>query len=131
MAEEVNRRTVDRLFAGLNAKNVAVMNEVFTDDSVMSFPQSGEIIRGRANRQGLYEATAARLPSIAPYRTTSAGDLVVVEAVLDYGDDPYRTVFIFEFEAGQIARQTTYWSKPFPAPESRERWVEKSPSGGA
>jgi len=128
MTEDANREAVDRLFAGLNAGNVAVMNEVFSDDSVMYFPQSGEIIRGRANRQAVYEATA-NLPSIAPYRILATGALVVAEAILDYGDDPYRTVFIFEFRDGRIARQTSYWAKPFPAPDWRAPWVEKAAPG--
>jgi hypothetical protein len=28
---------------------------------------------------------------------------------------------------GKIARETAYWSKPFPAAESRARRVEKTP----
>lgn len=102
------------------------MNEVFTDDSVMAYPQSGEVIRGRANRQAIYDSMA-NLPSIAPYRTIVSGEIVVTEAILDYGDDRYNTVFIFECRDGKIARETAYWSKPFPAPESRSRWVEKTP----
>ena len=54
MGEAENRRVVERLIEGLNAKDVEVMNEVFTNDSVMSYPQSGEVIRGRDNRQAVY-----------------------------------------------------------------------------
>ena len=125
MSEADNRRAVDRLFDGLNAKNVEVMNEVFTDDSVMAYPQSGEVIVGSANRQAVYHARPG-LPSIAPYRTIASGDIVVAEAILDYGDDDlYNTVFIFECRDGRITRETAYWSKPFPAPEWRAGWVEK------
>jgi ketosteroid isomerase-like protein len=102
------------------------MNDVFTDDSIMAYPQSGEVIRGRANRQAIYESMA-NLPSIAPYRTIASGEIVVSEAILDYGEnDLYNTVFIFECRDGKIARETAYWSRPFPAPESRARWVEKA-----
>ena len=125
MSEADNRRAVERLIEGLNAKNVEVMNEVFTDDSEMAYPQSGEVIRGAANRQAVYSAIPG-LPSIAPYRTIASGDIVVTEAILDYGDDRYNTVFIFECRDGKIVRETAYWSKPFPAPEWRSRWVEKT-----
>jgi ketosteroid isomerase-like protein len=126
MSEADNRRAVERLFEGLNAKNPEVMNEVFTDDSEMAYPQSGEIILGRANRQAVYTAFP-ELPSIAPYRTIASGDIVVCEAVLDYGnDDKFQTVFIFECRDGKIVRETAYWSKPFPAPAWRSRWVEKA-----
>jgi len=126
MSEADNRRAVERLFEGLNAKNPGVMNEVFTDDSVMAYPQSGEVIRGRVNRQAVY-AAFPDLPSIAPYRTIASGDIVVSEAILTYGeDDRYNTVFIFECRDGKIIRETAYWSKPFPPAEWRSRWVEKA-----
>ena len=57
---------------------------------------------------------------------TSSGDVVVLEADLDYGNDQFRTVFIFEFRDGRVASQTTYWSKPFPTAEWRSRWVERA-----
>ena len=124
MSEADNRRAVERLFEGLNAKNPEVMNEVFSDDSEMAYPQSGEVILGRANRQAVY-AAFPELPSIAPYRTIASGDIVVTEAILDYGnDDRYNTVFIFECRDGKILRETAYWSKPFPAAEWRAAWVE-------
>jgi ketosteroid isomerase-like protein len=124
MSEAANRRAVERLFEGINAGDVSVMNDVFTDDSEIVYPQSGELIRGRANRQGVYESST-NLPSVAPYRTVASGDIVVVEAMLDYGGDKFQTVFVFEFRDARIFRETVYWSKPFPAAESRARWVEK------
>ena len=123
MGEADNVRAVERLFAGLNQKDVEVMNEVFVDDSVLSWPQSGEVIRGRENRQGLYRAFPL-LPTIAPYRTVSSGDLVITEAELDYGTETFQVVFIFEFRDGRITRETAYWAKPFPAPAWRATWVE-------
>ncbi len=125
MGEAENRRAVERLVEGLNAKNVDVMDEVFHDDSIMSWPQSGEVILGRENRQAIYHAFPS-LPTITPYRVVASGDLVVSEAVLDYGSDQYQVVFIFECRDGKIARETAYWSKPFPAPEWRARWVEQA-----
>ena len=62
-------------------------------------------------------------------RTASSpgGDLVTTaEATLDYGGDAYEVVFIFEFRDGRYARETAYWSKPFPAPEWRAQWVERA-----
>ena len=126
--EAANSRAVERLFEGLNAKDVSVMNEVFTDDSELVYPQSGEIIRGRANRQGVYEATK-NLPSNTPSRTIASGDVVVAEVALDYGSDTFQAVFIFEFREDRIFRETVYWSKPFPPAASRSKWVELEPAG--
>ncbi len=119
-----NERVVQRLIDGLNAKDVGVMNEVFTDDSEMAWPQSGELIRGSANRQAVYGAFPA-LPTITPHRMVSGGDLVTAEATLDYGGDAYEVVFIFEFRDGRIARETAYWTKPFPPAEWRAAWVDR------
>jgi hypothetical protein len=129
VGETENRQAVERLVAGLNAKNVEIMNEVFTDDSVMTWPQSGEVVRGRENRQAIYGSFPA-LPTITPYRTVSGGDLVVSEAVLDYAGDAYQVVFIFECRDGRITHETAYWSKPFPAPDWRAAWVERVPVPG-
>jgi hypothetical protein len=129
MSEADNRRAIDRFVKGVNAGNVAVMDELFADDTLVVYPQSGEVIRGKANLVSIY-AVATGLPKIAPYRTTSAGEIVVTEAILDYGGgDTYNTIFVFEFRDGKIARHTSYWSKPFPAPEWRARWVTIEPPG--
>jgi len=57
----------------------------------------------------------------------SDGDLVVAEATLDYGGpSSYKTVFIFEFRDGKIAKETAYWSEAFEAPAWRSKWVKKS-----
>jgi ketosteroid isomerase-like protein len=128
MSEADNRRAVERLLEGINARNVGVMDEVMTEDCVMSYPQSGEIIRGAANRRAVYAATPS-LPTITTYRTISSGDIVVTEAVLDYGGDRFNTVFVFECRDGRIARETVYWSKPFPPAASRAPWVDIEPPG--
>jgi hypothetical protein len=73
----------------------------------------------------------AALPSIAPYRTSASGDMVVVQAILDYGGDRHQTVFVFEFRDGKVLRETVYWSKPFPAAASRAAWVEKTTAEGS
>jgi hypothetical protein len=43
---------------------------------------------------------------------------------IDGDSDPYLCVFIFEMRDGLIAKETGYWSKPFPAPDWRAPWVE-------
>ncbi|WP_136709802.1 nuclear transport factor 2 family protein [Agromyces sp. H66] len=119
------RETVEALIATLNAGNVDGMDAVFHEDAVMEWPQSGERIVGGDNRRGVYHAFP-RLPKITPRRLTGEGDLWVAEADLDYGDGAvYQTVFIFELRDGKIAKETAYWTQPFPAPDWRARWVER------
>ena len=125
MSEARNRATVDSLVAAINARDLAALDVVFTDDVVMEWPQSGERIRGNAKRREVYSRFPS-LPKVTPRHVTGSGDLWVLEASLDYGDgDPYLGVFVFQLRDGLIARETAYWSKPFPAPDWRAAWVER------
>ncbi|MFD4420151.1 nuclear transport factor 2 family protein [Agromyces sp. NPDC058484] len=119
------RGTVEALIATLNAGDVDGMDAVFHEDAVMEWPQSGERIVGGDNRRSVYRSFP-RLPKITPRRLVGEGDLWVAEATLDYGDGAvYQTVFIFELRDGKIAKETAYWSEPFPAPEWRAEWAER------
>jgi len=101
-----NRRVVERLIDCLNDRDIAVMDELFHEDAVMDWPQSGEKVRGGDNRRAIYGAFP-QLPTITPRRIVDSGDLVVAEATLDYGGGAvYKTVFIFELRDGKIVRQT-------------------------
>lgn len=124
--ETGNKQIVERLITCINERNVSVMDELFHDNAVMDWPQSGEKIVGAENRRAIYNAFP-QLPTITPRRIVCSGDLVVAEATLDYGTTTaYKSVFIFEFRDGKIAKETAYWSEPFPAPEWRSKWVEKN-----
>jgi hypothetical protein len=119
-----NERQVQRLIDCINDRRIEVMDELFHDDATMDWPQSGERVRGAANRRAIYGAFP-QLPTIVPRRMVSAGDLVVAEATLNYGGPEYETVFIFEFADGLIVRETAYWSEAFEAPGWRAEWVER------
>ena len=96
----------------------------------MDCPQSGEVVRGGDARRGVYGAFPS-LPTITPRRMLSAGEIVVAEASLDYDGPVYKTVFIFEFREGRIARETAYWSEPWPFEDGSGigGGCERSPSG--
>jgi len=121
-----NRKVIERLIKCINDHDITIMDELFHEDAIMDWPQSGEKIVGAENRRAVYRAFP-KLPNITPRRMVSSGDLVVAEATLDYGSPvKFKTVFIFEFRDGKIAKETAYWSEPFDAPEWRAKWVERS-----
>lgn len=124
MGEQENRRVVERLIECINDRQIEVMDELFHDDALMEWPQSGERVRGAENRRAIY-GSFPQLPTITPRRLLSAGDLVIAEAMLDYGGPRYATVFVFEMRDGKIERETAYWSEPFEAPDWRAQWVEE------
>lgn len=120
-----NKEIIERLVECINKKDIKVMDELFHEDAVMEWPQSGERIVGGNNRRAIY-SSFPKLPTITPRRILANQDLVVAEAVTDYGDGAiYNAVFIFEFRDGKIAKETAYWSTPFEAPAWRAQWVEK------
>jgi ketosteroid isomerase-like protein len=119
-----NEEVINRLIKCINDEQIEVMDELFHEDAVMDWPQSGEKVIGAENRRAIYKSFP-KLPKITPRRMVSSGDLVVAEATLDYGEGAvYKTVFIFELVNGKIAKETAYWSEPFPAPEWRAKWVK-------
>jgi hypothetical protein len=128
MTEAANLQTVERLIEGLNTRDLGLFHAQFHEDSVMEYPQSGERIVGGANRRGVYGAFPG-LPRVSPSRMHAAGDLVVVEARLDYDDGAdWRGVFIFELRDGLIAKETAYFTQPFEPAGWRAQWVEPAGS---
>ena len=75
---KANEKVVNRLIACINDRRVEIMDELFHDDAVMHWPQSGEVVRGAENRRGIYNAFP-QLPTITPRRLLSAGNLVVAD----------------------------------------------------
>lgn len=123
--ELANQKVVERLIECLNNNKIEVMDELFHEDAVMDWPQSGEKIVGGDNRRAVYGAFP-KLPTITPRRMICSGDLVVAEASLEYGTPTsYKSVFIFEFKDGRIAKETAYWSEPFEAPLWRAKWTSR------
>jgi len=125
MNEARSRGTIDALIAAINARDLAALDRVFAQDVLMEWPQSGERIRGNANRREIYSRFPS-LPKVTPRQLTGSGDSWALEAALDYGDgDPFLAVFLFQLRDGLIAKETAYWSKPFPAPDWRAPWIER------
>ena len=119
-----NERTARAFVAAMNAGDLGALNEIFTEDVVLEWPQSNERIVGNANRREIY-ARFPSLPSITNVRIVENGDLLVLEADLDYGDgDPYQSVFILRMRDGLVARETAYWARSFPAADWRADRVE-------
>lgn len=89
-----------------------------SDDAIHRWPQSGEILRGKA--------TIAEVEShfqglrLGVTRRHICGDVIVVEWNTDYGDARvYRNVSIGELRNGKVVRVTDYWGEPFTPPEWR------------
>ena len=120
------RAALDRHWAASDAGDLEVEHQIYREDAVLDYPQSGERIRGRRNIQSSRAAQPNR-KRFAVRRITGAENLWVTEYVLTYDGRPSFTVSIMEFVGGKVARETQYFSDPFDPGPSRAQWVERIP----
>ena len=118
------RAALDRHWAASDANDFETEHEIYHDDAVLEYPQSGERIRGRRNIQASRTAQPNK-KRFTVRRVLGAGDLWVSEFILTYDGAPSYTVSIMEFSDGKVARETQYFGDPFAPGPSRAQWVER------
>jgi hypothetical protein len=125
MNEEANiRAALDRHWAASDANDFETEHEIYRDDAVLDYPQSGERIRGRRNIQASRAAQPNR-KRFTVQRVLGSADLWVTELVITYDSAPSYTVSIMEFKDGKVAHETQYFGDPFAPGSSRAQWVER------
>ena len=117
------RAALDRHWAASDASDFEAEHDIYRDDAVLDYPQSGERIRGRRHIQLSREAQPNR-KRFTVRRIVGSGDLWVTEFVLSYDGKPSYTVSVMEFRDGKVARETQYFADPFEPGPSRAQWVE-------
>jgi ketosteroid isomerase-like protein len=117
------RAALDRHWAASDANDFETEHDIYRDDAVLEYPQSGERIRSRRNIQASRTAQPNQ-KRFTVRRIVGAGDLWVTEFILTYDGVPSYTVSIMEFRDGKVARETQYFGDPFAPGPSRAQWVE-------
>ncbi len=124
MDDRTLRHALERHWAASDASDFEAEHEIYREDAVLDYPQSGERIRGRRNIQ-----ESRRLqPNTKHFtvrRIVGSGDLWVTEFVLSYDGAPSYTVSIMEFRDGKVAHETQYFADPFEPGPSRAHLVER------
>jgi SnoaL-like domain len=118
------RDALNRHWAASDANDFETEHDIYRDDAVLEYPQSGERIRGRRNIQ----ASRTVQPNFKRFtvrRITGAGNLWVSEFILTYDGQPSHSVSIMEFLDGKVARETQYFGDPFEPGPSRAHLVER------
>ena len=123
MENQAIRTALDRHWAASAAGDIEAEHEIYHDDVLVEYPQSGERIRGRHNIQALRGHHPAKL-GFTIRRILGSGDLWITEYVLSYNEQPTQTVSIMEFRDGKVAHETQYFADPFEPPAWRTQWVE-------
>jgi hypothetical protein len=124
MGEQDIRAAIERHWVASAAGDQDAEHEIYHDDAVCEYPQSGEVIRGRRNLQALRSHHPGKPSGFAVRRVSGEGDHWVTEYVITYGGKPAYTVSIMEFRDGKVSHETQYFADPFDAPPWRAQWVE-------
>ncbi|HEX7171293.1 MAG TPA: nuclear transport factor 2 family protein [Candidatus Limnocylindria bacterium] len=100
-------------------------HEIYHDDAVLEFPQSGERFVGKQNFLTWRRKYPAKL-DFKVRRISHDGDLWVAENLISYDGSPYMfTINILQFRGDMIAYERLYVFEGFEPAESRAEWAER------
>ena len=128
MDDRAVRETLQRHWEASDAGDFKVEHEIYHDDAVLDYPQSGERIRGRHNIQES-RFVQPNKKRFTVRRMIGSGDLWVTEFVLTYDSIPSYVVSIMEFRDGKVAHETQYFADRFDPGPSRAHLVERMGPG--
>ena len=123
MDDKTVRAALQRHWDASDASDFSVEHEIYRDDAVLEYPQSGERIRGRHNIQES-RTVQPNNKRFAVRRMTGSGDLWVTEFVLAYDGKPSFAVSIMQFRDGLVAHESQYFADRFDPAPSRAHLVE-------
>jgi ketosteroid isomerase-like protein len=131
MADEATVRSIVKRYFEYVGADADRADEIYHEDAVLEFPQSGERFEGVATftewrRQ--YPADADKM-RFKLRRATVRVDLAVVELSATYdGESWLQGVQLLEFRGDKVARERIYVTEAWEAPEWRAPWRSKTPA---
>jgi hypothetical protein len=130
MDDRTVRAALDRHWAASDANDFEVEHDIYREDAVLDYPQSGERIRGRRNIQES-RRVQPNDKRFAVRRIVGGADLWITEFTLSYDGIPSYVVSIMEFRDGLVAHETQYFAARFDPGPSRAHLVERAGEAGA
>jgi SnoaL-like domain len=118
------RAALERHWKASDAGDFDVEHEIYREDAVLDYPQSGERIR---TRHGIQQSRFLQpnKKRFAVRRITGSGNLWISEFTLSYDGVPSYAVSIMEFREGLVAHETQYFAERFAPSPSRAHLVER------
>ncbi len=108
--------------------DVDISHEIYHDDLITEFPQSGERFEGVEN----VKAWRRQYPAVLKFHTrrvTHREDLVVAENLISYDGKPWMfTVNLMEFRGDKVAHERIYIMDGWEAAEWRAPWRAETPA---
>jgi hypothetical protein len=118
------RAALERHWTASAAGDADAEHDIYADDAICDYPQSGERIHGRKNLQALRSHHPGKPSGFQVRRIAGDGNLWVTEYTIVYQGRAAFTVSIMEFANGKVVHETQYFADPFEAPAWRKQWVE-------
>ena len=125
MDDRTVRVALERHWDASDASDFKVEHEIYREDAVLDYPQSGERIRGRHNIQES-RFVQPNKKRFSVQRIIGSGDLWITEFVLSYDDIPSYAASIMESRRSwTVASETQYFADRFDPAPSRAHLVER------
>jgi hypothetical protein len=125
MDDEIIRAALQRHWEASDAGDFEAEHDIYHEDAVLDYPQSGERFRGRRNIQAS-RSVQPNKKRFTVRRMIGSGDLWVTEFVLSYDGTPSYTVSIMEFRDERVVHETQYFADRFDPGPSRAHLVERA-----
>ncbi len=121
---------VQSFWLAMQSNDFANAAKWLSDDFENYAPQSGEVIRGRAN----FASVNTHYPANGRWEfrinnLVAEGDQVVTDVSITDGTVAARAITFHQVANGQITGQTEYWPDDYPPPAWRAAWVSLEARG--
>jgi hypothetical protein len=126
MDDQTVLATLQRHWTASDQNDFAAEHDIYHEDAVLHYPQSGERIRSRRNIQES-RFVQPNKKRFTVQRIVGSGDLWVTEFMLAYDGIPSYAVSIMQFRDGLVASETQYFADQFDPAPSRAHLVELKP----
>ncbi|HTQ87821.1 MAG TPA: nuclear transport factor 2 family protein [Candidatus Solibacter sp.] len=125
VGEKQIRTALDAHWRASAAGDTNAEHDIYADDAICDYPQSGERILGRNNLQALRSHHPGKPSGFKVKRILGTGELWITEYTINYQGRSAYTVSIMEFRDGKVVHETQYFADPFEAPAWRKQWVQQ------
>src|SRR6185312_5995310 len=123
--EEQIRQALNAHWRASAAGDANAEHDIYDDDTICDYPQSGERIVGRNNLQSLRSHHPGKPSGFNIKRIIGQGNIWITEYTINYQDQASFTVSIMEFRDNKVVHETQYFADAFEAPEWRSQWVQR------
>jgi len=149
VAALTNREIVEQFAKAMNGGDLDRAEQFLAEDVIEDYPQSGERIRGRANRRAVVENYPGRseskimpgkigavvgedpwvmTPTMSLVRLNGSGERFTATGQINYPNgDMWHLIQLIELRDGKIAKLITYFAAPFEPAPYRAKFVERTP----